>query len=440
MWLTTAVAQAQGDAPGVTAAVHRVAKPVVAQAATAVSGGAAVAQRVAFTATAVAQRTGSDAKGASASQPHKPAPVVTVPTVDVPAPPAPVSVAALPLPPVDVSPAPVAQEPADVDEAVAALAGVPAAVASTAVEAEAIANAVGDDATVDEHPAAADTASTEFVERFARSAIADVPALPQVAALPGQQVESLIETAFDAHAAGTDLVPLEAAANDIGTSAIRGGLDGLPIRSSVEQLAASVGSATTEPSEPKTPVAAPSLPNSPREQGSPTAAHESIAHTSPIAPIVPSTLNRAIAQESASQAAIAASTPNQWAILGPAEGLRAARNSPIDSPEVFGPGQSAFAPPVLMVAPSTAAVFDVLRTGPGHNNRFPFDTLAPPGAASPAPAQSSPSTVLGSSGNSPGAVSPFQLSLLPFTAWRTLARQGSGHPASIVLPNLAPPG
>jgi hypothetical protein len=299
---------------------------------------------------------------------------------------------------------------------------------------------VGDDDTVDEAPAAADTASTESVERLARNAIAHVPALPQVAALPRQQLEPLIETTFDSEAAGADVAPFEAAANDIGTSAVHGGLDDLPMPSSVEQLAASVGSATTEPSQPKTPVAAPILPNSPSEQGTPTAAHESMAHTSPIAPIVPSTLHRAIAQESASQAAIAASTPNQWAILGPAQGLRAARNSPIDGPEVFGPGQSAFAPPVLMIAPNTAAVFDVLTAGPGHNNQFPLDTLAPPGAASPAPAQSSSSSVLGSSGNSPGAVSPFQLSLLPFTAWRTLARLGSGHPASIVLPNLAPPG
>src|SRR5258708_20716865 len=90
---------------------------------------------------------------------------------------------------------------------------------------------------------------------------------------------------FGAAAASTT----EAAATDIATSAVLGGLDGVTAALSQERLAATVDSATTEPSEPKTPVAAPSLPNSAGEQASPTAAHESIAQTLPSAPIAPST-------------------------------------------------------------------------------------------------------------------------------------------------------
>ncbi len=466
MWLTTAVAQAQGDAPGVTAAtVQQVGKPVVTQGAAAVSSGAATVQHAASTSSAVPQRTVASAK--AASQPaHKPAPAVTLPSVDVPAPPPPIAVATLPQPPVEVSPAAVAQPPADVPEADAVLAAVPAAVASTALAAEAIANGIGDESTVDEAAAVADVASTESVEPLARDAIAAVSAVPHVVALPSPQVGSLIETVFDTQAAGADVAPLEAAANAIVTSAVQGGLDGLPITSSVEQVVAIVDSAAAEPSEPKTPAAAPREPTAPNGQD------ESMAQILPSTPIAPSTTSEPIAQEgdqpsgsiasfetqhqnteivpSAAQpgraasfdeqAPIAMSTPSQWAILGPAQGLRVAPRSSFDRPEWFGPGESPFAPPVLMVAPNAAPGYNLRTTGPAHSIPSPFEALAPPGAASPAPAQSSPSTVLGSSGNSPGAVSPFQLSLLPFTAWRTLSRQGSGHPASIVLPNLAPPG
>ncbi len=219
---------------------------------------------------------------------------------------------------------------------------------------------------------------------------------------------------------------------------------------STEQLTPGASNAPSTSSKPYT-QSAPnpsSTPSSPITQSAPNPSSTSSAASKTQLPNTPIALCAAqppcagaADDPGASPMPSTAPSANRWAFLDTADSLRlgadrAARSS---TPTQFAPGQLALTPQVLLVGTNAANAFDTLRPRPPHEKPSPYQSLAPSGKALTPPATSS-SSVLGGDGGSPGAASPLQLSLVLLTAWRALWCQRTSHPASIVLPNLAPPG
>jgi hypothetical protein len=317
------------------------------------------------------------------------------------------------------------------------------------------------------------TTTVEAVEEVVAAADPEAipPALETVEANPAasmvsapiRHIEALVGSSVDVSPLSDDVIStIDAVADETAQAVTEGVIDDLLTASLVDHRLTDI-SPTTAPSAELTD------PQAPNHASEPIAVHEpsrpalgaSMAQRAPSAPIAPIAQSgpfdtqlpsttiakspadpRQTAQTTEPATSLAMSTApiaNRGAVLGPAQSLRlvddrATRRS-LTGP--LGPGRSAFTPPTLLLAPGEAPVLDAPRSNPPPEPA-PVETLAPPDAS--APPAPSPSSLLVGSGGPPGAASPLQLSLLLLTAWRTLRRQETSHPASIALPSLAPPG
>ena len=484
MWLTTAVAQAQGDGPGATPGlVSQVGKPVASQIAATTSSGATVAQVASASASNAAQQGASTAsaaqqaarsvQAATVGQPApKRVPAMTAPLADVPVPAPRIAVSTSPPPLPEASPAPELQAAPSVPPS----GDLPATDTTPADELEAAADADGIKAVANADAPALPVASSA-VEQVAT--LAD----PDVASSAVAQIDSVVEATVGPQTPGSAEVSTARAAAD----EIPAMLDTTPSALSTAitttlptvPLAPAALSPSIEPTIPTSPIAqsalsvsstagGPSEPDQSTPKSGPIAQFETkaaraslnaigasiagitadghaaaaIATGAPIAAVVPDQLDTVAGlvpdDLRPSPAPSTAASANRLAVLGPVDSLRvgnvpAARGSLTDQ---LGPVPAAFRPPVLF-APTKALSFDAPRPHPSPEPT-PFEALAPPDAS--APPATSPSGFLAGSGGAPGAVSPLQLSLVLLTAWRSVWRQATSRLASIALPSLAPPG
>src|SRR5712691_2941156 len=353
MWLTTAVAQAQGDGPGITPGlVTQVAKPVVKQVAAATSSTAATVQHAASTASnttqhaaATVQRAPSVAQAVTASQPTaKPVRAVPLPEPDVPAIPPRIALAALPLPLADVPPTSVPPTPPTEPEAV----DVPAVVTTIVEEVDAVA----DDAVV------VDAAIPPSLEAL------EADAVPRVAASAIRHVESVVETAVEQ--AVFDSAPSPpAAAEPSAPEAPAASRE--PVASHEDSSPAP--SSSTGMLEPGASIAAATMHGS-IAQSAPKPSSISISRFEtqiPSAPIAESAAYPrpiSVTDDAApSRAPSAAVGTNRWSVLGLAQSLRfvddgTVRTSPS---ERSAPPRSASTPYALLVVSNTVAAFDTPR-------------------------------------------------------------------------------
>src|SRR6266851_5061795 len=383
MWLTTAVAQAQGDGPGATPGlVSQVGKPVASQIAATTSSGATVAQVASASASNAAQQGASTAsaaqqaarsvQAATGGQPApKRAPAMTAPLADVPVPAPRIAVSTSPPPLPEASPAPELQAAPSVPPS----GDLPATDTTPADELEAAADADGIKAVAN----------------------ADAPALP-VASSAVAQIDSVVEATVGPQTPGSaEVSTARAAADEIPamldttpsalSTAITTTLPTVPLApaalspsieptiptSPIAQSALSVSSTAGGPSEPdqSTPKSGPiaqfetkaaraSLNATGASIAGITAdghAAAAIATGAPIAAVVPDQLDTVAGlvpdDLRPSPAPSTAASANRLAVLGPVDSLRvgnvpAARGSLTDQ---LGPAPSAFRPPVLLIAP-----------------------------------------------------------------------------------------
>jgi hypothetical protein len=454
MVLTTAVALAQNDTPGLAS---QVAKPVITQAAAAASSGVAATHQAVANPSKAVQASGGSAQGVSPSQPvsaPKRASAVTVPAVDVPVTPPRIAVSPPPSSLPAASPAPAAPTPPEAVD-------VPATLAAPIEELDAVAEAEAVAASEDISPAleAADPSD-------AAPAVAQVEphAVPSGISSPVERLDLLVQSAVEPSGLAA---AIDDSVDEIVPSAVDAQLDNLPAAlaptdlpkpliapgapiSSLEPIGSLESSASVERPAPST-------------TGGPIVYSVSGASIAPFEsprprPSTPETVGQTLPPASADDPAPA--SISTWPAIVDQErahpgSIVAVANRPfpqqlVRSPDALVPGNQrrpaqplempahrAFSPAALLVGPNTAPALTAPQPHPAQKP-LPFEPAPPPGAAA-SPATNTSSLLVGS-GGAPGAMTPLHLSLVLLAAWRSLLRHGTTHPASIALPNLAPPG